>query len=119
MICDINIPNKLHACSLQHPFLLIQVLSCYHLFPPKAIPHSFSKPLNSLVHILRRSRRIRRPKEQSRRCLFLLGQEPRSSGDEDAVLDTGVENLLFDIQDASLSCLGMLCMVDIYPHLAH
>lgn len=99
-----------------HFFLSMPVQICY-LLSAKAIPHSFSKSLNSLVHIIGRGRCISRSEEQSWWCLVLLSQEPRASGDEDTIFDTRIEYLLLYIKDTSLSCLGMFCVIDFDPHL--
>lgn len=77
--------------------------------------HSLAESLDGLVHVFWAGSSICGAEEQSRHWFLLLSQKPGTSGNEDAAVDTRVENLLFDVVEGLGGGLRVLGVVYVEP----
>ena len=69
--------------------------------------------MDSLRHVLCSRRSKRGAEEQLVRNLAMLGQEPRAPTYKNALLDTEVENFLFDFENATMGCVGVQSVINL------
>lgn len=84
---------------------------------PIARPNSLSKSANSLSHRLWSRSRKGRAEEQVFGRLVVLCRKPGASSDKDTLLDAQVEDFLFYVGNAALTCVRVEVIVDPEPLL--
>ena len=90
---------------------------------PKRIPNRIPKPPDRLIDLIELRRGVRGAEEHgvSTHIVAALGAEPRAFHEQGAVLDDGLENLLFQFVEALLRVMGVFLVVDLQPmeHARH